>query len=82
MAFPDATAVVPASVVHGRRPGEWTRHLGLEFDELDLETKRLLARLLGTTPPVPPPKGPPRTPRDLLRTEASAELSAPTASAS
>lgn len=49
----DATATV-ARVVHGRRPGEWTRYLGLEFDDLDRASKALLEHQLRWTPPVPP----------------------------
>jgi c-di-GMP-binding flagellar brake protein YcgR len=49
----DAVAVV-TRVVHGRRPGEWARRLGLEFDDLDEKTKRLLERKLRFTPPAPP----------------------------
>jgi hypothetical protein len=49
----DAEATV-TRVVHGRRPGEWARRLGLEFDDLDEPTKLLLERKLRTTPPAPP----------------------------
>ena len=44
-----------ARVVHGRRPGDGGRRLGLEFDELDAEAKWLLARALRDVPP-PVPK--------------------------
>lgn len=49
----DAEATV-TRVVHGRRPGEWARRLGLEFDDLDETTKLLIERKLRTTPPAPP----------------------------
>ena len=44
-----------ARVVHGRRPGDRGRCLGLEFDRLDPEAKWLLARALRDVPP-PVPK--------------------------
>ncbi len=43
-----------ARVVHGRRPGDSGRCLGLEFDELDPEAKWLLARALRDVPPPVP----------------------------
>jgi hypothetical protein len=49
----DAEATI-TRVVHGRRPGEWARRLGLEFDDLDPRAKRLLERKLRSTPPAPP----------------------------
>ena len=53
----DATATV-ARVVHGRRPGEWTRGLGLLFDDLDARMRGLLERSLRRVP-LCPPKGRP-----------------------
>ena len=44
-----------ARVVHGRRPGDRGRCFGLEFHQLDAETRRLLARALRDVPP-PVPK--------------------------
>jgi hypothetical protein len=44
-----------ARVVHGRRPGDRGRCLGVEFDNLDSEAKWLLARALRDVPP-PVPK--------------------------
>ncbi|HVU03056.1 MAG TPA: PilZ domain-containing protein [Polyangiaceae bacterium] len=49
----DTTAVV-SRVVHGRRPGEWTRKLGLAFDALDDDATGVLLRNLALTPPAPP----------------------------
>lgn len=43
-----------ARIVHGRRPGDQGRYLGLEFDELDPEAKWLLARALRDVPPPVP----------------------------
>jgi hypothetical protein len=43
-----------ARVVHGRRPGDKGRYLGLEFDQLDPEAKWLLARALRDVPPPVP----------------------------
>jgi hypothetical protein len=71
----DATAVV-SRVVHGRRPGEWSRRLGLEFHELDLEGKCLIERQLRLTPPAPPRGRPGR--RETFSGWALARLSART----
>jgi hypothetical protein len=49
----DAEATI-ARVVHGRRPGDRGRFLGLEFDRLDPEAKWLLARALRDVPPPVP----------------------------
>jgi hypothetical protein len=46
----DAQAIV-ARVVHGRRPGERGRRLGLAFVGLDTEARQLLFRQLRTEPP-------------------------------
>ena len=43
-----------ARVVHGRRPGDRGRCLGLAFDTLDPEAKWLLARALRDVPPPVP----------------------------
>lgn len=45
------TEAVVARVVHGRRPGERGRSLGLAFQDLDLETQHLLFRQLCALPP-------------------------------
>ncbi len=50
----DAEATI-ARVVHGRRPGDRGRCIGLEFDTLDADAKWLLARALRDVPP-PVPK--------------------------
>ncbi len=49
----DAEATV-ARVVHGRRPGEHTRGLALEFDGVEEIPKMILSRVLGRCPPAPP----------------------------
>ena len=49
----DAEATV-ARVVHGRRPGEYTRGLALELDNVEDISKMLLGRALGRCPPAPP----------------------------
>jgi len=49
----DAEATV-TRVVHGRRPGEHTRGLGLEFDNLEGLPRFMLKRLLKKAPPTPP----------------------------
>jgi len=49
----DAEAVV-TRIVHGRRPGESSRCLGIEFDHLDRRGWLSLHRNLGRTPPAPP----------------------------
>lgn len=41
-------------IVHGRRPGETARCLGIEFDRLDRFGWLSLHRNLGRTPPAPP----------------------------
>jgi hypothetical protein len=52
-AWIDAEAVV-ARVVHGRRPGEYTRTLGLSFENLDPESRAALAQLLAVSVPTAP----------------------------
>jgi hypothetical protein len=49
----DAEAFV-TRVLHGRRPGEAARCLGLEFARLDRRGWLSIHRNLGRTPPVPP----------------------------
>lgn len=49
----DAEATV-ARVVHGRRPGEYSRCLALELDNVDAIPQMLLARALRRCPPAPP----------------------------
>ena len=49
----DAQAWV-TRVVHGRRPGEYTRALGLEFEDLDSWSHLLLERNLPWLPIAPP----------------------------
>ena len=49
----DAEATV-ARVVHGRRPGEHTRCLALELDNVEAISQMLLSRALRRCPPAPP----------------------------
>ena len=49
----DAEAVV-ARVVHGRRTGEYSRTLGLSFENLDGESRAALAALLAVSVPTAP----------------------------
>ena len=49
----DAMAVV-TRVIHGRRPGDSTRKLGLEFVDLTPFDRYRLAKSLEAAPPVPP----------------------------
>ena len=49
----DAEATV-ARVVHGRRPGEHTRGLGLVFERLEGFSQFMLKRSLRAAPPAPP----------------------------
>src|SRR6188768_563866 len=49
----DAEATV-ARVVHGRRPGEHTRGLALELENVEDIPKMILGRALGRCPPAPP----------------------------
>jgi len=63
----DAEAVV-ARVVHGRRPGEHTRGLALEFDHLAGLDRYLLERALDYLPPAPPRyRSGRRSPAGILR---------------
>lgn len=49
----DAEATV-ARVVHGRRPGEHTRGLALELENVEEIPQMLLGRVLRRCPPAPP----------------------------
>lgn len=49
----DAQAVV-TRVLHGRRPGETTRKLGLEFVDLSPHDRYRLRKTISRVPPVPP----------------------------
>lgn len=49
----DATATV-RRVVHGRRPSEMSRKLGLEFDDLGPYDRFRIRRALKAAPPAPP----------------------------
>lgn len=51
--FIDAEAIV-ARVVHGRRPGETRRALGLHIVDMDRLSRRLLGAFVRRLPPVPP----------------------------
>ena len=51
--FVDAEAIV-ARVVHGRRPGEIRRALGLEFVDISGESRKLLEAFLRHLVPTPP----------------------------
>ena len=55
----DAEATV-TRVVHGRRPGEFSRSLALEFDDLGALQRFLLKDALRTVPPAPPKSAPGR----------------------
>jgi hypothetical protein len=48
------TEATVARVVHGRRPGEYSRALGLEFDPLPPTARLALQHALGRLAPVPP----------------------------
>ncbi len=49
----DGEAIV-SRVVHGRRPGECRRALGLELTRVDSSSRRLLDAYVRRLPPVPP----------------------------
>jgi hypothetical protein len=63
----DAEATI-ARVVHGRRPGEYSRALAIEFDDLAPLSRFMLEQALGKVPPAPP-KSPPgrRSSASLVR---------------
>jgi hypothetical protein len=55
----DAEATV-SRVVHGRRPGEFSRSLAIEFDQLEALQGFMLAEALRVVPPSPPKSSPGR----------------------
>ena len=55
----DAEATV-ARVVHGRRPGEFSRSLAIEFDDLEALPRFMLEEALRVVPPAPPKSAPGR----------------------
>ena len=55
----DAEATV-TRVVHGRRPGEFSRALALEFDELEVLPRFMLGEALRAVPHAPPKSAPGR----------------------
>lgn len=71
------TEVTVARVVHGRRPCETSRMLGLEFEQLDLSARRLLARELDWLPVAPPAWRPGRRKNDVLLRRLIASSSRP-----
>ncbi len=63
----DADATV-SRVVHGRRPGEFSRALAIEFDALAPLPRFMLEQALRVVPPVPPKSAPGRrTSQSLVR---------------
>ena len=58
----DAEATV-SRVVHGRRPGEFSRSLAIEFDQLDSLSRFMLEEALRVVPPAPPKASPGRRSR-------------------
>lgn len=62
----DASAVV-TRVLHGRRPGESTRRLGIEFRDLTEYDRYLLRRAIGHRPLAPPGARPGRRQRVDLK---------------
>jgi hypothetical protein len=61
----DAEATV-TRVLHGRRPGEYSRALALEFEDLSFSSEIMLASDLRGLPPAPPGTRPGR--RDTMKT--------------
>jgi hypothetical protein len=55
----DAEATV-TRVVHGRRPGEFSRSLAIEFDTLEALPRFMLEEALRIAPPAPPRSAPGR----------------------
>jgi hypothetical protein len=55
----DAEATV-TRVVHGRRPGEFSRSLAIEFDDLEALPRFMLQEALRVVPPAPPKSAPGR----------------------
>jgi hypothetical protein len=63
----DAEATV-SRVVHGRRPGEFSRSLAIEFDQLEALPRFMLEEALRVVPPAPPKSAPGRrTSPSLMR---------------
>jgi PilZ domain len=60
----DAEAMV-TRVLHGRRPGEYSRALALQFEDLSFSSEILLASDLRDLPPAPPSSRPGR--RDAVK---------------
>jgi hypothetical protein len=56
----DAEATV-SRVVHGRRPGEFSRSLAIEFEALDSLSRFMLEEALRVVPPAPPKSSPGRS---------------------
>jgi len=55
----DAEATV-TRVIHGRRPGEFSRSLAIEFDQLEALPRFMLEEALRVVPPAPPKSAPGR----------------------
>ncbi|MEP7049872.1 MAG: PilZ domain-containing protein [Pseudomonadota bacterium] len=55
----DAEATV-TRVIHGRRPGEFSRSLAVEFDHLEALPRFMLEEALRVVPPAPPKSAPGR----------------------
>jgi hypothetical protein len=55
----DAEATI-TRVVHGRRPGEYSRALAIEFDDLEALPRFMLQEALRVAPPAPPKSAPGR----------------------
>lgn len=55
----DAEATV-TRVVHGRRPGEFSRSLAIEFEDLESIPRFVLEQVLQSVPPAPPKSAPGR----------------------
>jgi len=55
----DAEATV-TRVIHGRRPGEFSRSLAIEFDDLEPLPRFMLEQALRIVPPAPPKSAPGR----------------------
>src|ERR1700761_30151 len=53
----DAEATI-TRVVHGRRPGEFSRSLAIEFDDLEALPRFMLREALRVVPPAPPKSAP------------------------
>jgi len=55
----DAEATI-TRVVHGRRPGEYSRSLAIAFDDLEALPRFMLEQALRVVPPAPPKSAPGR----------------------